>query len=569
MLRPLVNTADLLAARYRLVSVLGQGSMGRVWRAHDTVLNREIALKERVTSSGVDRSEAADRFLVEAQAAAMVIHPNIVGVYDVFREGDSVFLALELVSGPTLYEVAQLGRLEASSIRSVLSQVAQALGAAHSAGVVHRDLKPDNIFWTPEGRVVVADFGLARIGPGRGTLDGTVMGTLGYIAPEQVRGLVVGPAADVFGWAVIGYELATGAPLFGDPMTSDAVALAYRIVHEEPPPLDLPDDPELASIITSALAKDPADRPRDGNALIALLTSRPAGSDHKVPPLLHLGAFTTVEDGAGDADRARVASRGRVWLFGLVLAVVLTAALATGFGRGGRAGDTFQALPAAPVDTPSTTSRTSESTVTMPTAPPPPSPATGPVVYQDSFSANRGWPVGDVLGVMWEVQDGRYTATQMPASTTLYTVSRAPLSATQVPGSVGVQVSVTFGPSPRNSLIAGVLCRSQGRPKYFASIHPNGAWSVERIGVDAAADRSLALGRLPDTPAPGDPIVLELDCTGSNDGGAVSLAFRVNGRLVSDIRETDGLPGGQMGVAGGGREGSPVSFDDFSVTRLP
>ncbi|MGH9190781.1 MAG: serine/threonine-protein kinase [Acidimicrobiales bacterium] len=269
---------DLLHSRYSLVEVLGQGAMGVVWRAHDAVLDRDLALKELRPGPGVDPTEAKERFLVEARAAARLSHPNIVAVHDVFVEDDRVLIAMELVEGPTLEELVRAGAQPTVVVREVMAQVAQALASAHAVGVVHRDLKPDNIFWN-NGRAVVADFGLARIGTGRGTLEGTVMGTPGYMAPEQVKGSPTAASTDVFGWAAVAYQLAAGHPPFGDADESDPVAMAYRIVHQDPPTLDLPDDPALAALITRALAKDPAERPADGTELVAALIGEMASGE--------------------------------------------------------------------------------------------------------------------------------------------------------------------------------------------------------------------------------------------------------------------------------------------------
>ena len=214
--------------------------MGTVWRAQDTVLDREIALKQMIPPAGSEPGEVAARFLVEARAAAKVSHPNVVGVYDAFQDGEAVLIVMELVTGPTLDLVRASGRQSSGDVRAIMAQVAHALAAAHALGVVHRDLIPENIFWTPDGRAVVADFGLARIGAGRGTVDGTIMGTPGYMAPEQVRGLAVGPPADVFGWGVVAYELVTGLPPFGEPSVTDPGSLAYRIVHQDPTPSSCP-----------------------------------------------------------------------------------------------------------------------------------------------------------------------------------------------------------------------------------------------------------------------------------------------------------------------------------------
>ena len=278
---------ELLHSRYRLVEVIGRGSMGTVWEAEDTLLDRHVALKELHPSVDIDPDEARDRFLVEARAAARLTHPNIVGIHDVFTDGSRVLIAMELVRGRTLDQLRKAaGPQPAHVVRAILAQVAQALAVAHAEGIVHRDLKPDNVFWTDAGRAVVADFGLARIGLGRGTVEGTIMGTPGYMAPEQVRGQVAGTQADVFGWGAMGYELATGRPAFGEASGTDPSALVYRIVHESPAPLDLPEDPALTVLITRALAKDPADRPIDGAALVVALSLLPLAATTAGAPVM-------------------------------------------------------------------------------------------------------------------------------------------------------------------------------------------------------------------------------------------------------------------------------------------
>lgn len=315
-----VAMTELPHSRYRLGELLGRGAMGEVRRAHDTVLGREVAIKELRPAPGTDPAEALDRFLVEAQAAAILSHPNIVGVYDVFAEGERVLITMELVEGTTLDEVIRhSGAQPPEVVRAIMAQVAQALAAAHSAGVVHRDLKPDNVFWTDEGRAVVADFGLARIGPGRGTVEGTIMGTPGYMAPEQVRGLVVGPAADVFGWGAVAYELITGEAPFGDPSYTDQSALAYRIVHEPRPALDLPTDPALSDLIARALAKDPLDRPRDGGELVGLLTRIPTHTPHlESAPAAPRAPAEVARDGSAGRDRDRRYARPLIICFSIV-----------------------------------------------------------------------------------------------------------------------------------------------------------------------------------------------------------------------------------------------------------
>lgn len=380
---------DLLGSRYRLLEVLGQGAMGVVWRAHDTVLDRHIAIKELRPSPGVRADEALERFIVEARAAARLAHPNIVGIHDVFRESERVLIAMELIEGPTLDRViAGSGALPPATVRAVMAQVAQALAAAHAAGVIHRDLKPDNIFWTTDGRAVVTDFGLARIGAGRGTVEGTVMGTPGYMAPEQVRGTLAGAQADIFGWGAVAYELLTGRPPFGAAHDTDPVALAYRIVHEDPAPVDVPDDPVLGALVMTTLAKDPSRRPRDGQALIASLS---------VP-----------EAAASDEPPVRQSSKALALAGAACVALLVVVGIAL-FGRGtdgGRASATGVTTPApsTTVGASSTTTSTSTSTTTT-TAPPSPLPTSAGSLPAGSYVATTMEPrLAFRLGEGWSVE---------------------------------------------------------------------------------------------------------------------------------------------------------------------
>ena len=266
------SDAALIAGRFRVTGVLGQGAMGVVYRAYDEVLARELALKEMRVPAGVDVGEALERFVTEARAAARLSDPAIVTVHDVIQDGDRVLIAMEVLNGATLAEALGMapGGIAPDQVREVMTAVAGALAAAHRQGVVHRDLKPDNIFWLESGRVVVTDFGLARIGAGRGTQLGTVMGTPGYMAPEQIRGDQVGPAADVFAWGAIAHELLVGAPAFGGPEL-EATTLMWNVVNESAAPIDVPADPALAAVIDWALQKDPAARPADGDMLLDAL----------------------------------------------------------------------------------------------------------------------------------------------------------------------------------------------------------------------------------------------------------------------------------------------------------
>lgn len=334
---------DLVASRYLLAEVIGRGSMGTVWRAHDTILDRPVALKEVEPPPGVAREEARERLLLEARAAARLRHSNIVAVHDVLLDDDRLLISMELVDGPTLGDmVASSGPQPPALVREIMAQVAHALAAAHHAGVVHRDLKPDNVFWA-SGRAVVADFGLARVGAGRGTAVGTVMGTPGYMAPEQLRGLPVGPGVDVFGWGVTAYELLTGQPPFGHPSVTDPAAIAYRVVHEPPEPVSVPSDPGLATLITAALSKDAAARPADGSAIVAAL-------QHANGPVA-VGATPA----SGRDDRAPRSLRTPATV-GVVALVVVVAMVVGALVLGGNGGEARDASPVAPTTTPPTTS---------------------------------------------------------------------------------------------------------------------------------------------------------------------------------------------------------------------
>lgn len=321
--------STVLGGRYEVIRELGAGAMGVVWLAHDTVLDRSVALKELRAPEGVQQDEALERFVTEAQAVARLSHPSIVTVHDVFAEGDRVLMSLELLDGPTLAEVIAAGPL-GSAARPIMAGVAEALAAAHAHGVVHRDLKPENIFVLPSGRVVVCDFGLARIGAGRGTHIGTVMGTPGYMAPEQIRGLDVGPAADVFAWGAVTYELASGMPPFGDPATQDLMALAWRVTNEEPAGLVCDDDHGLASVVSMALAKEPAARFPNGEALAQALEASRRGEPIAVgaasgpPPA---GSSEDVRYGASTPPTAPP-NRNRAALGGMIAAAVVALSLA-------------------------------------------------------------------------------------------------------------------------------------------------------------------------------------------------------------------------------------------------
>ncbi len=251
---------------YELLAPLGAGGMGEVWRARDSRLGREVAVKFMSASLARDRA-ARQRFQREARAAAALSHPSILAVHDVGTLGDRPYLVTELLRGQGLRERLRSGPLDPDPAIKLGTSLAEALAVAHRSGIVHRDLKPENIFINEAGAPKILDFGLASVQTVDGattvlhTATGTVVGTVGYISPEQLRGEPAGPASDIFALGCVLYESLSGAPAF----RGDSVAATLNaVVHEEPPTLgnlrpDLP--PELVALVHRCLQKSPAARP--------------------------------------------------------------------------------------------------------------------------------------------------------------------------------------------------------------------------------------------------------------------------------------------------------------------
>jgi hypothetical protein len=273
--------------RYEIVAELGRGGMGTVYRAHDPVLDRTVALKvlaaELLAEPGM-----RERFLREARSAARLQHPNVVTVYE-FGEVEGVpFIAMEFLQGDDLAAAVKRGRLpDLDSRLAVMVQLCDGLDYAHRHGVVHRDVKPSNVYLLPDGSVKIVDFGIARLEGGTlATRTGELLGTPGYMAPEQFSGAVLDHRVDQWAAGVILYELVAGRRPFDAGTVS---ALIYQIVHTAPPPVDATAGSapaELLDILARALAKDPdarfADLAAFGQALREVrdpaLRTRPLGA---------------------------------------------------------------------------------------------------------------------------------------------------------------------------------------------------------------------------------------------------------------------------------------------------
>ena len=253
-----------LTGRYHLQELIAAGGMGEVWRAVDQVLARPVAVKLLRPEYTRDAVTLA-RFRAEAQHAGLLNHPGIAQVYD-YRDTSPespAYLVMELVAGPSLAAVLAAGRLEPARAADVLAQAAAALGAAHAAGVLHRDIKPGNLLISHDGRVKVTDFGIAHSARTENlTSTGALIGTMGYLAPERVCGGSATAASDLYALGIVGYECLTGQPPFrGEPLQ---VALAHRdqdLPGFPPWCLRQPGGAELAGLITDLTAKDPAARP--------------------------------------------------------------------------------------------------------------------------------------------------------------------------------------------------------------------------------------------------------------------------------------------------------------------
>ena len=257
-----------LDGRYHIVERIAAGGMGEVFRAHDAVLAREVAIKVLHRSLASDPA-FVDRFRREARAAAGLAHPNIVAVYDWGAVDGIYYMVMEYVRGPSVRHLLnEQGRLEPAQAVEILRQALLALGHAHHEGFVHRDMKPENLLVTREGVVKVADFGLARAyADGRVTQAGAVTGTVQYLAPEQIRGEPADPRSDLYSLGIVAYELLTGKlPFTGE----TAMAVAYKHLSDRvpAPSASLPDLPEeLDGFVASATDRDRELRPESATAM--------------------------------------------------------------------------------------------------------------------------------------------------------------------------------------------------------------------------------------------------------------------------------------------------------------
>ncbi len=296
---------------YQILEKLGAGGMGDIYKAQDPRLNRMVAIKVLSLASAGD-PERRRRFVQEAQAASGLNHPNIITIYDIISEGNNEYMVMEYIAGKTLVDVIPKGGLRLPQAIKYAVQIADALSVAHLAGIVHRDLKPANVMITDSGLVKILDFGLAKLtdrGPietGGGdatqtigaaplTVEGSIIGTLSYMSPEQAQGKKVDARSDVFSFGLLLYEMVTGVRAFsGD----NALETLSAILRDEARPIaeiapDCP--PQIEQVVHRTLRKNPDDRWQSMNevrsALTALMRESDSGTlyrltgSHTLPPI--------------------------------------------------------------------------------------------------------------------------------------------------------------------------------------------------------------------------------------------------------------------------------------------
>ena len=312
---------------YEIVAPIASGGMGDVYRARDTRLNRVVALKT-LPPEVADDPRRRQRFESEARAASALSHPNIVTVHDVGNEDGIAFLVSELVEGESLRALLARGPLRPRQALEIAVQIADGMGAAHAAGIVHRDLKPENVMVGSDGRVKILDFGLAKqaaSGPsdvdatltGAHTLPGVVMGTVGYMSPEQVRGEPADHRSDIFSFGILLYEMLTGQRAFSGATSVEAMS---AILREDPPELPATLPPAVDQVVRHCLEKDARRRFQSAQDLAFGLAA-----------LLKTGGT----GGSGSAPTLAAARPGRRWLRWAGFAAAGLALLAGGYAAGG------------------------------------------------------------------------------------------------------------------------------------------------------------------------------------------------------------------------------------------
>jgi beta-lactam-binding protein with PASTA domain/predicted Ser/Thr protein kinase len=328
---------QIFGDRYEVEGRIGAGGMAEVWRGHDRVLNRTVAIKTLLPQFARDAS-FVDRFRREAQAAARLNHAGIVSVYDSGTDGDTPYIVMEFIEGRTLADYLASGKtIPPMEAAKIAQDIAEALAVAHAQGVIHRDIKPANVMVTRNGKVLVMDFGIARLisGPETAPQTSAVLGTASYLSPEQAQGQPVDARTDIYALGVVLYEMLTGRP----PFTGDSpMAIAYKQVNATPPAPsstnpDVP--PELDAVVMRALSKNPANRYQTGQEFADDLERARTGGEVLATPLLPASGEATQVISRPEATSVlpplqdEPGGSRKAWV-GALLAILIMALLAAG-----------------------------------------------------------------------------------------------------------------------------------------------------------------------------------------------------------------------------------------------
>lgn len=297
--------------RYEVISELGQGAMGVVYKAKDPLIDRVVAIKTINLGFALEeRAEYEGRFYQEAKAAGRLSHPNIVTIYDVGKSGDVAYIAMEFLHGRELRDILDDDpALPVERILDFVHQVALGLAYAHEHGIVHRDVKPSNIMVSPDGHVKITDFGIARMESASvRTQTGMVLGSPRYMSPEQVMGKFIDQRSDIFSLGVMLYEMLTGQPPF---LGENINAIMYQTLNFTPPPPGLvnPNVPEMLNfIVAKMLAKGLDDRYQTAKDLVADLHACRDKLPHSVKPFVAFKSSLKVVDAVPRMDGGDEAS---------------------------------------------------------------------------------------------------------------------------------------------------------------------------------------------------------------------------------------------------------------------
>ncbi len=315
--------------RYEIVKEIGKGAMGVVYEAHDPQIDRIVALKV-LRQEKMSSEEFVQRFLKEARAIGRLSHPNIVAIYDVGRDNDTIYIAMEYLEGDPMDKVISDGTIPFKKIIAMCAQVAETLAYAHEKGLIHRDIKPSNIIVNKRGHIKITDFGIARFEDpqaSEATQAGVILGTPAYMSPEQVKGERVDRRSDLFSLGVILYELATNKrPFRGENM----VATFHSILEDTPssPSHENDEIPEqLSTVVMRSIEKDPEKRFQDGIEMAESLQTCLNTANEAASPALDSKELDQIKD--YNANKPKFI--GPAFFVGITLAVLLAAGVSLFF----------------------------------------------------------------------------------------------------------------------------------------------------------------------------------------------------------------------------------------------